>query len=381
MDFSYSEEQTLLSNSLRKLLEDSYDADKRRKIAASERGFSDEAWTRYAELGLLGLPLPESAGGFGGTAIDTMIASVELGRALALEPFVATVVMGAGAIRLAGSPEQQEAMLPAVAEGKLKLAAALGEPQARFDLDDVSTTAAKAGADYVLNGRKAVVLGGDSADKLVVSARTSGGATDRAGLSLFVVEASAAGVVRRGYQLVDGRGAAEVTLSDVKVPQSARLGAEGGAWPVIEQVSDLAISALLGEAIGAWERINELTLEYLKTRQQFGRTIGQFQVLQHRMVDLTLEYEHAKSLVYLAAMEADSTAASQRGRAIAAAKFFVDDKGRQCGEHAIQMHGGIGMTQEYVLSDYVKRLAMISHTLGDSDHHLARFARASTGKA
>ncbi len=379
MDFSYSEEQTLLSNSLRRLLGDTYDGAAWRKLEASEIGYSEDAWRQYAELGLLGLPFPEAAGGFDGTSVDVMIVARELGRALTLEPYVATVIMGGGAVRLAGSAEQQAEILPAVAEGKLKLAAAILEPQSRYDLFDVATRADSDGSGYTLHGQKAVVLGADAADKIVIAARTSGDTFDRDGISLFLVDADAPGLEKRSYRLCDGRGAAELMLDGVKVDSAARLGGEGDAADTIEHIADLARAALCAEAIGAWERVNEMTLDYLKTREQFGRPIGRFQVLQHRMVDMTLEYEHAKSLVYLAGMEADNTDANARARAVSAAKAFMAYKGREAGEHAVQMHGGIGMTKEYMLSDCVRRFLMIEHTLGDEDYHVARFADTTPG--
>ncbi|MCP5365918.1 MAG: acyl-CoA dehydrogenase family protein [Hyphomicrobiales bacterium] len=373
MDFSYSEEQTLIANSLRKLLDDTYAQDQRQRYLESDLGYSADNWRQYAELGLLSVPFAEEVGGFGGSSVDVLVLQTEFGRRLALEPFVSTVVLGGGAVRLAASAEQQAEILPAVIAGECRLAAALGEPQARFDLNDVETTARADGGGWVLNGAKAVVMGGDTADKLVVSARTGGAATEREGLSLFLVDADAAGVSRRGYRLIDGRGAAEVTLDNVTVDGAALLGEPGAAWPVIEHVADLGNAALCAEAVGAMEMVNELTLDYLKMRQQFGRPIGRFQVLQHRMVDLVMEYENARSIALLAAMEADNPDVTTRARAVSAAKVYVAGAGRKMGQWSIQMHGGIGMTDEYMLGHYAKRLNVGEQTLGDVDHHLARF--------
>lgn len=371
MDFALSEEQQLFSDALRKMLEAQYAPEQRRAALDSEAGFSTDTWQHLAEMGLMALPFSEDAGGLGGTATDILIAGLEFGRSLTLEPFVASVVLGGGAVRLAGSAEQQEALLSGVISGDRKLAAAFLEPQSRYDLADVETRAASTGAGYSLTGRKAVVMGGDCADTFIVSAQTENG------LSLFAVDAAAQGVSVRGYKLVDGRGAAELELDGVEVPADAMLGAEGSALPVIEHVADLGASALCAEALGAIEMINDLTLEYLKTREQFGRPIGSFQALQHRVVDLFLEYEHAKSLVYVAAMSADSTESRARARAVSAAKSYIGTKGRQIAKEAVQLHGGIGVTGEYQLGEYVKRVLAVDMMLGDADHHLERFGRIS----
>jgi len=377
MDFSYSEEQTLIANSLRKLLDDTYEQEARNGYLESDLGYSADNWRQYAELGLLSVPFAEEHGGFGGTSVDVLVLQTEFGRKLALEPFVPTVVMGGGAVRLAGSAEQQGEILPALIAGECRMAAALGEPQSRFDLNDVETSATADGYGYVLNGSKAVVMGGNVADKLVVSARTFGATTDTDGLSLFVVDAGADAVSRNSYRLIDGRGAAEVTLENVRVDGSALLGAEGGAWPVIEHLADLGNAALCAESVGAMEMINELTLDYLKMREQFGRPIGRFQVLQHRMVDLLMEYENSRSMALVAAMQADGEDATARARAVSAAKVYIAGNGRKMGQWSIQMHGGIGMTDEYMLGHYAKCINVLEQTLGDVDTHLARFGAIS----
>ena len=371
MDFAFTEEQQLFSDALRKMLEAEYSQSQRKTALESETGYSEAVWQQMAEMGLMALPFPEDAGGLGGTASDTMIAALEFGRALTLEPFVASVVLGGSAIKLAGSPAQQEELLAGVISGERKLAAAFLEPQARHDLSNVETEAKSAGDTYALYGRKAVVLGGDCADTFVVSAKTD------KGISLFAVDAGAAGLDVRGYKLVDGRGAAELTLDGVEVSGDAMIGDDGTALPVIEHVADLGASALCAEAIGAIEMINEMTLEYLKTRQQFGRPIGSFQALQHRAVDLFLEYEHAKSLVYVAAMSADNADAATRGSAISAAKSYIGTRGRDIAKEAVQLHGGIGVTHEYQLSDFVKRVLVADMLFGDADHHLERFGHIS----
>ncbi len=374
MDFDYTEEQTLFSDSLRKLLEDNYSDTQRRAVLEQEDTFHSEAlWQNYAELGLLGIPFSEDQGGFGGSAIDVMVAELEFGRHLSLEPFLANVILGGGVVRLAGDADQQSNLIEPMIAGEIKLACAFGEPQSRYDAFDVETRAEKSGNGYKLDGRKAVALGADCADKLIVSARIAGDVADKDGLCLFVVDAKAQGVDVNGYRLSDGRGAAEVMLDGVEVGASDLLGEEGKAWPVIDHAVDLGTAALCAEAIGAMERANDLTLEYLKTREQFGRPIGKFQVLQHRMVDMMIEKEQAESLALLACMDADKTDAEVRQRAVSAAKVTVGNAARFISEASIQMHGGIGVTEEYMLGAYVKRLSMVQATFGDVDHHVQRF--------
>lgn len=376
MDFSYSEEQTMFADSLGRLLTDHCDDARRRAVLAQEDVFhSPGLWRQLADLGLLGLPFEEDLGGFGGGADNIMVAEIEIGRHLALEPFLSTVIMGGGAVRLAGSPEQKKALIKPLIAGDLKLACAFYEPHARYDHFDVETRAEAGDGGYRLTGNKAVVIGGDCAEKLIVSARTSGDATDKDGLSLFVVDASAEGVEVRPYRLVDGRGSAEVSLDGVMVSTSDRLGDEGAAWPIIDHVVDLGTAALCAEAVGAMEKANEITLQYLKNRQQFGRPIGSFQVLQHRMVDMTIEKEQAESLCLWANLEADNTDTMTRQRAVSACKVEADTAARFISEASVQMHGGMGVTEEYELSQFVRRLSMIQATFGDVDHHLQRFGR------
>jgi alkylation response protein AidB-like acyl-CoA dehydrogenase len=268
-------------------------------------------------------------------------------------------------------------VLPALAEGKLMLAFAHGEPQSRYALADVTARAARDGNGYVLSGKKAVVLHGDSADKLVVSARNAGSSRDKKGISLFIVDAKAKGVAIRGYPTVDGQRAAEITLDQVRVGADALLGAPGEAYGAIEHAVDRAIAALCAEAVGIMEVLNTTTLDYLKTRRQFGVPIGSFQVLQHRMADMMLEHEQAKSMAILAALSADSADARERRRVISAAKVQIGKSGRFIGQQAIQLHGGIGMTDEYIAGHYFKRLTMIAQSFGDEDHHLERFAEVT----
>ena len=381
MDFDFTEEQRLLDETVRRLVKDEYDIAKRKAYTAEPEGFSRKLWQRYADLGLLGLPFTEAEGGFGGSAVETMIVMESFGRGLVVEPYLANVVLGGGLVTLAGSAAQKQAILPELAGGKLLLAFAHGERQSRYTLSDVETTAKKDGSGYVLSGKKGVVLHGDSADQLIVSARNAGASRDRKGLSLFFVDAKAKGVSRRGYPTVDGLRAAEIALDQVRVEGDALLGRWGEAYPVIEHAVDRAIAALAAEAVGIMETLNATTLDYLKTRKQFGVPIGSFQALQHRMADMIVEFEQARSMATLAALSADLANAQERRRVISAAKVQIGKSGRFVGQQAIQLHGGIGMTEEYSAGHYFKRLTMIDQTFGDADHHLDRFAEVSLPKA
>jgi alkylation response protein AidB-like acyl-CoA dehydrogenase len=332
-------------------------------------------WERYAELGLLGLPFAEEHGGFGGGAIDTMLAMEAFGRVLALEPYLATVVLGGTALRLAGSEAQQSTILPQIAEGRMTLALAHGERQARYDLSDVLTTVkANASGGWVLDGAKSVVLHGDNADRLIVSARSSGERDDPDGISLFLVDTSANGVARRSYPMRDGTRAAEISLSGVEVDADDLLGEPGRALPVIERVVEAGIAAVTAEAVGAMEAMHALTLEYLKTRQQFGKPIGQNQALQHRSAEMLIALEQGRSMAMLAAMMVDEADPEERAHNISMAKVGVDQAARFVSQNAIQLHGGIGMTEEYAVGHYFRRCMVIEHLFGDTTHHLSRIA-------
>jgi pimeloyl-CoA dehydrogenase small subunit len=374
MDFDLTDEQRLLKDSVERLIADQYAFEQRKKYLAEPAGWSTAVWNQYAELGLLGLPFEEKLGGFGGGAVETMIVMEAFGRGLVLEPYFATVILGGGLLRRAGSDALRAALVPQITAGKLKLAFAHVERQSRYDLADVATTARKDGAGYVLDGAKSVVLHGDCADKLLITARVSGGRRDRDGVGLFLVDADAAGLVRRGYPTQDGLRAAELTLSGVRVAVDAALG--DSALPAIEHVVDEAIAALCAEAVGTMQAMHETTLEYLKTRQQFGRPIGSFQVLQHRSVDMLVALEQARSMAMFAAVMAGEENAAERRRAIAAAKVQIGRSGKHIGQEAIQLHGGIGMTMEYKVGHYFKRMTMIDMLFGDADAHLATLARA-----
>jgi len=375
MDFDLTDEQRLLKDSVDRLINDQYQFEQRKKYLAEPDGWGRDAWKQYAELGLLGLPFAEQYGGFGGGPVETMIVMETFGRGLVLEPYFATVILGGGLLRRAGTPAQQQALIPEIAQGKLKLAFAHVERQSRYNLADVATTARQDGADWVLDGAKSVVLHGDCANRLLVTARVSGNRRDRQGIGLFPVDPSATGVTRRGYPTQDGLRAAEVTLSGVRVPAGDMLGDAGGALPAVEHVVDEAIAALCAEAVGTMQVMHETTLEYLKTRQQFGRPIGQFQVLQHRSVDMLVALEQARSMAMFAAVMAAEEDATERRRAMAAAKVQIGRSGKHIGQEAIQLHGGIGMTMEYNVGHYFKRMTMIDMLFGDADAHLATLAQ------
>ncbi|HEY7458503.1 MAG TPA: acyl-CoA dehydrogenase family protein [Xanthobacteraceae bacterium] len=375
MDFGLSEEQRLLKESVERLLADRYDFEKRKGFMRSADGWSRELWKQYAELGLLGLPFDEKHGGFGGGPVEIMIVMEAFGRALALEPFVATVLLGGGLVRHAGSEAQRAAILPKVASGDLLLAFAHAERQARYDLGDVVVTAKRDGAGHVIDGAKTLVLHGDCADRLVVSARVSGGRKDRDGIGLFLVDANAKGVTRRGYQTNDGQRAAEITLEGVKVGADGMLGELGKALPVIERVVHETIAALAAEAVGAMTAMHEMTVDYLRTRKQFGVPIGSFQVLQHKAVDMLIAIEQARSIMMYGTMMSAESDADERAKALSAVKAQIGRSGHIVGEIGTQLHGGIGMTMEYKGGHYFKRLVMIDAMFGDADHHLAALAR------
>src|SRR5215472_8483698 len=375
MDFALTDEHRLLKDSIERLLANRYGSEARQRFMKESAGWSRALWRSYAELGLLGLPFEEKHGGVGGGPVETMIVMEAFGRALVLEPFFATVVLGGGLLRLGADEVMRAALIPKIAAGDLLLAFAHAERQSRYDLADVATTARRDGADYVLDGAKSLVIHGDCADKLIVSARLAGGRRDRDGIGLFVVDASAAGVSRRGYPTVDGLRAAEVTLSGVRVGPDGIVGELGKAFSLVAQVVDAAIAALAAEAVGAMAAMHEMTVDYLKTRKQFGVPIGNFQVLQHRAAEMLMALEQARSMAFLATMMVEEPDASERCKATAAAKVQVGRSARFVGQQAIQLHGGIGMTMEYKVGHYFKRVTMIDTLFGDAEHHLAELAR------
>jgi pimeloyl-CoA dehydrogenase small subunit len=381
MDFDLSEEQRLLKESLDRLIGDRYAFEQRKGYAQSPQGWSRELWAQFAELGLLGLPFEERHGGSAGGPVETMIAMEAFGRALALEPYLATVVLGGGFLRHGGSAEQCADLIPQIADGSLTVAFAHTERQSRYDLYDIETRAVRDGAGWTLDGKKGVVVHGDTADKLVVTARVGGSRRDRDGVAAFIVDGKTAGVSRLGYPTQDGLRAAEITLANVRVGPEGALGEPGKALPLIERVVDEAIAALCAEAVGAMAVMHELTVEYLKTRRQFGREIGSFQILQHRAVDMLIALEQARSMAMFATMMAAEENAAERRNAVAAAKVQIGRSGKFIGQQAIQLHGGIGMTMEYKVGHYFKRVTMIDTMFGDADHHLRELARRGAAPA
>jgi pimeloyl-CoA dehydrogenase small subunit len=376
MDFDLSEEQRLLKEGVDRLIADRYAFEDRKKYLQEPGAWSRAMWDRYAEMGLLGLPFAEEDGGMGGGAVETMIAMEAFGRGLVLEPYFATVVLGGGFLRLCASAEQRKRFVAKIAEGKLLMALAQIEAQSRYDLGDVSTSAKRDGKDWLIDGKKVVVLHGDCADWLIVTARVSGQRRDRDGIGVFLVDAKAQGVARRGYTTQDGLRAAEVSFSGVRVPASDVVGEPGKGLALVERVVDQAIAALCAEAVGAMQLAHETTVEYLKVRKQFGVPIGSFQALQHRAADMLIALEQARSMALYATMMVDEADALERRKAMSAAKIQIGKSARFVGQQAIQLHGGIGMTNEYKVGHYFKKLTMLELTFGDTDFHLSALAEA-----
>lgn len=376
MDFDLSEDQRLLADSVTRLLADRYSFDQRKTYLKQPQGWSTDLWSQFAEMGLLGLPFAEEYGGFGGGAVETMMIMEQFGRALVVEPYVATVVLGGTAIRLAGTDAQKQALLPRVADGSLKLAFAHGERQARYDLTDVITTATRDGTHWVLDGAKSLVTHGDCADKLVVSARTAGERDAADGITLFLVDAHAPGLARRGYAVRDEQRAADIALSNVRVADADVLGEIGAGLKVIERVVEAGIAATAAEAVGAMQAMNDLTLEYSRTREQFGKPIGSYQVVQHRLADMFMAMEQGRSMAMLAAMSVNETDPVERARNIAMAKVGVGQACRYVSQSTVQMHGGIGMTEEYAAGHYFRRCMVIERLFGDPAYYLAKLAEA-----
>ena len=376
MDIQLTEEQEMLRDSIQRLLRDQYDFDARRKIVATEDGWSRKRWTAFAELGLLAAPFGERAGGLGGGLLASMIVMQEFGRRLVVEPFLETVVLAGGLIEEVGSQAQHEEYLPDIMAGEAIWALAWAEGRSRYDFHKVATTARRRGDSYVLNGAKAAVIGAPWADKLIISARTSGEPRDRSGVSLFIVDSHSVNLHLQSFKTIDGRRAAEITLKEVQVPASALLGKEGEAVASLETCRDRAIAGLCAEAIGAMAELNSATLEYSRTRKQFGVPLGTFQVLQHRMVDMFIALEESISLTQhlnlaLAAKE------PQGSKLASGAKAKIGYAARFVGEQAVQLHGGMGMSDELNVGHYLKRILAINIQFGDPAYHLMRFAGAN----
>ena len=375
MDFELSAEQELLRDNVARLMKDRYGFEARKTYQAGPHGWSEALWRDYAEMGLLGAPFAEADGGFGGGAVEIMIVMEQFGKALALEPYLQTVVLCGALLKHGASDKQRAELIGAIAAGDLRLSFAHMEKQSGFDLNDVGLSAVKdGGGGFVLNGEKTLVGQGDSADRLIVSGRVKGARRDRDGIGLFLVEPSTPGVSRRGYPTQDGQRAAEIAFADVRVAPHDVLGPPDGALPVIERAVDETIAALSAESVGAMSEALTMTVDYLKTRKQFGVAIGSFQALQHRAADMTVALEQARSMMYLATMMADEENAAERAKTMSAVKAQIGRSARFIGQQAVQMHGGIAMTYEYKGGHLFKRLTMIDTVYGDSDVHVRRLA-------
>jgi pimeloyl-CoA dehydrogenase small subunit len=374
VNFDYTEEQQLLADSIRNFLAKNYTFEARKAILGSAAGYSEQVWTTFAEMGLLGLPFASEYGGFGGDAVDLMSVMEAIGESLVVEPYLVTVGLGGQFVARGGTDTQKKAILPAIVEGRLKLALAQTERGARYNLAHVAVRAKKSGSGYVIDGEKCVVIHGPAADKLVVSARTSGNDADAKGISLFLVDRTAPGVSLKAYRTMDNLRAADMRFSGTAVPADTLIGKEGEALPLIEEVVDYATALVCAEAVGAIKYANDATLEYLKTRKQFGVPIGTFQALQHRMVDMMITYEQAKSMACLACVKVGSAEADERKRVVSAAKIKITDACRHISQESVQLHGGMGMTEELKVSHTFRRLTAIMQAFGDADHHLERFA-------
>src|ERR1700741_2028935 len=376
MDFELSEEQRLLKESVDGLLTDAYDFEQRKKYMKEKGGWSKAVWSKLAEQGLLGLPFAETDGGFGAGAVETMIVMEALGKALVVEPYLATVVVAGGFLRHGGSAEQKAKYIPGIIDGSKTFGFAQLEKNSRYDLFDVVTTAKKKGDGWVIDGEKFVVLNGENADTLIVTARTRGERRDKTGVGVFLVPANAKGVTKKTYPTQDGLHAPDITFTGVEVGADAAIGNPEDGLALIERVVDGAPAALCGEAVGLMDESLKTTVEYIKTRKQFGVAIGTFQSLQHRAADMFVAVEQARSMSMFATMACDFDDAKERAKAVAAAKGQIGKSGKFVGQQSIQLHGGIGMTQEAKIGHYFKRLSMIENTFGDTDFHLRRVTEA-----
>ncbi len=374
MNFELSDEQQLLQDSVARFVSDNYDLESRTKLVAGKSGFSKEHWSTMAELGWFSLPFTEADGGFGGNQIDTMVVMEQIGKGLVVEPFYASVVLGGGILRRAANQDQKTALLPGVIDGSRQLALAYAEEQARFDLHDVTTTARPDNGAFVINGHKSMVANAETATQIIVSARTSGGQIDENGISLFLVDADAEGVKLENFPTVDGLRASEVTFKDVSVDASNLLGELDGGFSVLNETANDAILALSAEAVGAMEVLYKDTVDYTQEREQFDHPLSDFQVLQHRMVEMFMEYEQCRSLLYRATLEAAQGDSATAQRTIHALKHMVGKVGSFIGESAVQLHGGMGMTEELRIGHYFKRLVVIDAQFGNADYHLQKFA-------
>jgi alkylation response protein AidB-like acyl-CoA dehydrogenase len=371
MDFSYSDEQKLIKEQVEKFVQNDYSFETRNKILKMDGGFDRSIWQQFAELGWLGVPFSEEDGGFGGGAIETALVMEAFGNGMVVEPYLSTVVLSGNALAFAGSSEQKAELLAGIIGGELLMSVAYAEAKSGYNLANVGTSATKAGENYTISGEKVVVLGGESADKLIVSARTSGGNSDEDGISLFVVDAKAAGVEVRGYKTMDGGRAANISFNNAP---AELLGEEGEGFAVLDRVIDYGIVAASAQALGEMNSSFQKTLAYMKTREQFGKAIGSFQVIQHRMVDMFTHVESSRSMLIMSSMKVASSDITERKKAVSGAKVYIGNAARAVAQDAVQLHGGIGMTEELDIGHYFRRLTLFCSIFGSTNHHLKRFA-------
>ena len=372
MNFELSEEQKMIQQSVERFVQENYDLSNRIKISSEDPGYSKEYWSSMAELGWLGLAFDEEDGGFGGNQIDTLVLMEQFGKGLVLEPFLANIVLAGGAIKRGGSAALKESIIPSLIDGSLQLTLAYAEEQSRFDLEDIATAAREDDGNFVLNGKKSMVLNAESADKIIVAARTNGSQVDKEGISLFLVNADSDGLERENFPTVDGLRASEISLNDVKVSPENLIGEKDKGFEILQAVANDAILALAAEAVGAMEVLYKDTVEYTQQREQFDHPLSDFQVLQHRMVDMFMEYEQCKSLLFRATMETvQDPQLSQR--TVHALKHLIGKSGIFVGENAVQLHGGMGVTEELRVGHFFKRLLVIDSQFGNADFHLDKF--------
>ena len=372
MNFELSEEQKMIQQSVERFVQENYDLPKRVEISSKDPGYSKEYWGSMAELGWLGLPFEEKDGGFGGNQIDTLVIMEQFGKGLVLEPFIANVVLGGGAIQIGGSKELKKEMLPGLIEGSKQMTLAYAEQQSRFDLEDVATSARQEGDKFIINGQKSMVLNAESADHIVVVTRTNGGQVDEEGITLFLVDSNAKGIELQNFPTVDGLRASEITFDNAEVSSERMIGELGKGFDILRVVSNNAILAVCAEAVGAMEILYKDTVEYTQQREQFDHPLSDFQVLQHRMVDMFMEYEQCKSLLFRATMETIQDPVLAQ-RTIHALKHLIGKSGIFVGENAVQLHGGMGVTEELRIGHFFKRLLVIDSQFGNADFHLDKF--------
>lgn len=372
MDFTFNEEQSLIQDQVDQFVQKEYDWETRQSLSNSELGFGEDNWKKFAELGWLGISVSEDSGGFGGSAIESMLIMEAFGKGLVVEPFLETVIMAGGLIDEHGSDQQKSSFLEPAIAGEMHLALAYAEPQSRFNLSDVVTEAKADGDNFIINGYKSVVMNGPSADQIIVSARTSGTQLDENGISLFIIDANASGLDKTNYKTVDGRRASDLTFENVSVSKENLIGDQDKGFEILDSAIDKAILAISAEAVGAMEVLYKTTVEYTKTREQFGTAIGKFQVLQHRMVDMFMEYEQCKSLLYMATMKHEEKAEDAK-KAISGLKYQVGKAGKFIGQQAVQLHGGMGVTDELNVGHYFKRLTTVGTIFGNTDYHLKKY--------